>query len=113
MRDPGGLQPSPAAGVFVMLIVKTPVIPIFAMLIGSLMLALELPLPVVKGLGIHRSIVLRIVLLFFQAFLTVLFYQGVNAAIYSTVALICYTRAQLLGETMEEAKANRGKGGAA
>lgn len=113
MRDPGGLQPSPGAAVFITLIVKMPVIPIFAMLMGFVLLAIEFPLPFIKGTAVHRSIVLRMVLLFFQAFFTILFYQGTNAGIYSLVALGCYTRATLLGEKMEEAKANRGRGGAA
>lgn len=39
--------------------------------------------------------------------------QGTNAAIWSLIAIGCYTRAQILGETMPEAKENRGKGGRA
>jgi hypothetical protein len=113
MRDPGGLQPSAGAAVFVTMIVKIPVIPIFAIVIGAVMLMIDFPAPFIKGTAVHRSLVLRIVLLFFQAFFTILFYQGTNAGIYSLIALICYTRAQMLGETMEEAKGNRGKAGAA
>lgn len=64
-----------SSAIFVTLIVKTPIIPILSMLLGHLMLALEFPLPQLKGLAIHRSIVLRVVLLLFQTFLTVLFYQ--------------------------------------
>jgi hypothetical protein len=39
--------------------------------------------------------------------------QGTNAAIYSFIALLGYTRALTLGEKMVEAKDNRGKGGRA
>jgi hypothetical protein len=112
-RDPGGTQPSAGAAVFITMIVKIPVIPIFAMLIGFGLLTIEFPLSFVKGSAIHRSIVIRMVLLFFQAFLCLLYYQGTNAGIYSLIALFCYTRAQMRGESMEEAKENRGKAGAA
>ncbi|KAG6831826.1 hypothetical protein H0H87_003745 [Tephrocybe sp. NHM501043] len=77
------------------------------------MIALEFPLPPLKKFAIHRSIVLRIVLLLFQSFLAILFYQGTNAAIWSFIAAMCYTRAQILGETMVVAKENRGKDGGA
>ncbi|KAL0956340.1 hypothetical protein HGRIS_002490 [Hohenbuehelia grisea] len=112
-RDPGGIQPGPNSAIFIMLIVKAPVIQILSMILGLFLLALEFPLPPLKGLALHRSIVLRIVLLLFQVFLNILYYQGTNAAIWSLIAAICYTRAQMLGETMAEAKNNRGKGGSA
>jgi len=111
LRDPGGLQPSPSAAIFVTLIVKAPIIQIIAMAIGYFMIALEFPVPLLKPLGIHRSPVLRIVLLLFQAFLTVLYYQGTNAALWSLIAAMCYGRAIALGEEMAEAKENRGKAG--
>ncbi|KAF5380466.1 hypothetical protein D9615_004623 [Tricholomella constricta] len=107
LRDPGGFH----AAIFISIIVKVPVVQILTMLLGMFIIALEFPLPQLKSLAIHRSIVLRIVLLLFQTFLTILFYQGTNAAIWSFMAAICYTRAQLLGETMAEAKGNRGKAG--
>ncbi|KAJ3827293.1 hypothetical protein F5880DRAFT_1538483 [Lentinula raphanica] len=114
LRDPGGLQPAPGAAVFITLIVKAPIIQILAMVLGMMMVALEYPLPVVKArLAVYRSFVVRIVLLFFQSFLCILYYQGTNASLWSLIAIGCYTRAQLLGEVMEEAKGNRGKGGQA
>jgi len=117
MRDPGGIQPAPGASVFITLIVKAPIIQIFAMILGLLMIALEYPLQLeyspVRTLPIYRSFVPRIVLLIFQAFLCILYYQGTNAAIWSLIAIGCYTRAQILGEIMPEAKENRGKGGRA
>lgn len=144
IRDPGGLQcvssslayrvlsvyrPTPGAAVFITLIVKAPIIQILTMPVAIMIILLEYPLPQLKAMAIHRSFVLRIVLLFFQAFLTILFYQvkhlissvqtaliisqGTNSAIWSLIAIFCYTRATLLGEVMEEAKANRGKGGQA
>jgi hypothetical protein len=109
LRDPGGLQPSPKVAVFITLIVHAPIIQTFTMLMALFILALEFPIPQAKGLAIHRSIVFRIVLLVFQASVAILFYQGTNAAIWSLIAAGCYTRAHLLGEKMEEAKANKGK----
>lgn len=35
--------------------------------------------------------------------------QGTNGAFWSLIAVMAYTRAQVLGETMEEAKNNRGR----
>jgi len=113
VRDPGGVQAPPASAVFITLIVKTPVIQSFAMVLGLLILAIEFPIPPVKPLAIHRSFALKIVLLLFQTFLCILYYQGTNAAVYSFIAALCYTRAQLNGETMEEAKENRGSKGSA
>jgi len=113
MRDPGGIQPANQDAFFITIIVKAPIIQIITMLIAFFMLALEFPLPQLKGLAIHRSIPFRIVMLFFQAFFCILFYQGTNGAIWSLTAAACYTRAQLLGETMAVAKDNRGKGGRA
>jgi len=109
VHKPGGIQPSPNVDLFITLIVRAPVIQIFAMIVGLIIIALEYPLPFIKGRAIHRSIILRIVMLVFQTSLCILFYQGTNAAIWSLIAAGCYTRAQVLGEVMEEAMANKGK----
>ncbi|KAG6850950.1 hypothetical protein H0H93_005819 [Arthromyces matolae] len=109
LRDPGGIQPGPNAAVFVTIIVKAPIIQIISMMLGMFIIALEFPLPLLKKYAIHRSIVFRIVLLLFQTFLAILYYQGTNAAIWSFIAAVCYIRAQFLGETMAEAKENKGK----
>lgn len=113
LRDPGGLQPSPNVKGFITLIVKAPVIQIFAMLLGFAILALECPLPQIKKNKIYRSLIIRIVALFFQSFLAILFYQGTNGALWSLIAAGAYGRAVALGEKMEEAKQNRGMGGSA
>jgi vacuolar-type H+-ATPase subunit I/STV1 len=109
IRTPGGIQPSPNVALFVTLIVRAPVIQIFTMIVAFIILAIEFPLPFIKGRAIHRSIPLRIVMLVFQASLAILFYQGTNCAIWSLIAAGCYGRAQALGEIMEDAKANKGK----
>jgi len=108
-----GIIPGPNAAVFEAIIVKAPIVQILAMVLAIFMVSLEYPLPFMKSLPIYRSLILRVVLLLLQAFLTILFYQGTNAALWSTIALGAYTRAQMKGETMEEAKENRGRTGAA
>jgi len=84
-----------------------------AAIVALINLSIENPLPLLKGSSIQRSLVLRIVILVFQVLFTVLFYQGTNAALWSLIAIFCYVRALALGEKMEEAKDNRGKGGRA
>jgi len=113
LRDPGGLQPSPNAAAFITLIVKAPIVQIFAMLMGLSILALECPLSCIQNTRIHRSIALRIIMLLFQASLAILFYQGTNGALWSLIAAGGYARSLILDEQMLEAKENRGKGGRA
>ncbi|THH09388.1 hypothetical protein EW145_g2042 [Phellinidium pouzarii] len=107
LRDPGGLQPAKSASFFIAIIVKAPILQVLSMILGAALIALEWPLPVLKKLAIHRSLVLRPVLLLILALITILFYQGTNVALYSFVAAMAYGRAMALGEKMEEAKENR------
>ncbi|KDQ57650.1 hypothetical protein JAAARDRAFT_270990 [Jaapia argillacea MUCL 33604] len=113
VRDPGGIQPAPQAAFFIAVIVKAPVVPIISMLLGMFIVALEFPGPQLKGMAIQRSFIFKTVMLIIQAFFAVLFYQGTNGALWSLIAAMCYTRAIMLGETMAEAKENRGKAGEA
>jgi hypothetical protein len=113
LRDPGGLQAPASSAIFITLIVKVPVIQLLTMVTAFGMLALEFPLPLLRGTVLHRSIVLRIVLLVMQASMAIIFYQGTNGALWSLIAAGCYTRAQVLGETMADAKNNKGKSGQA
>jgi len=113
LRDPGGLQPAKSDAIFITLIVKMPVIPIVTAIIALVNLAIEEPLPLLKGSSIQRSLVLRVVVLLFQTLFAVLFYQGTNAALWGLIAMVCYIRAITLGEKMAEAKDNRGKDGRA
>ncbi|KAF9227360.1 hypothetical protein BS17DRAFT_695358 [Gyrodon lividus] len=113
LRNPGGLQPSPKVQVFITLIVKFPVVQILTMILGFLIIALEYPLSIFKGSALHRSLPLRIVLLTFQSFLAVLFYQGTNASLWSLIATVFYVRALTLGERIAGAKADRGRVGQA
>jgi len=113
LRDPGGLQAPPRAAFFVTVIVKIPLVQIMAMILGFVLLAVEWPLPLLKRTSIYRSLVVRVMLLFFQTFLGVLYYQGTNAALWSLIAIFCYTRAIAKEETMAEAKENKGTVGLA
>lgn len=109
LRDPGGMQAPASASLFVTIVVKIPLIPINTMISAMFLLALEWPLPFLKGRAIYRSFIVRIIMLVNQAATAILFYQGTNAAIWSLIAALAYTRAQSLGEEMEEAKGNRGR----
>jgi len=113
LRAPGGLQPSPGIAIFIGIIVKVPVIQLMTMFMGMGMVALEFPAPFLKGSSLQRNLTAKVVLLIMQAANAIMFYQGTNGAIYSLVAAIGYTRAIVLGEAMEEAKNNRGRGGKA
>jgi len=108
-RNPGGIQPAKQDAFFISIIVKAPVIPIISLLLGLVILALEYPAPFIKGTSAYRSMVIRIVLLVFQVFFAILFYQGTNGAIWSLAAIFGYTRAMILGEVMEEAKDNKAR----
>jgi len=68
LRNPGGLQPAKQDAFFIDIIVKAPVIPIFSIILGLVITALEYPAPFMKGLAAQRSLVCKVVLLFFQAF---------------------------------------------
>jgi len=113
VRIPGGIQPSPQAAGFITVIVKAPIIQILTMITAVAIIALEFPLPQLKGTTLHRSFVVRIIALTLQALFAILFYQGTNGALWSLIAGGCYTRAQVLGETMPEARDNKGRGGRA
>jgi len=113
LRDPGGLQPAPSAAIFITLIVKAPIIPIINAVVALFLLSVEFPLAPLKSMSITRSPPLKLVILVFQAFFSILYYQGTNAALWSLIAIFCYMRSIALGEKVEEAKANRGQGGRA
>lgn len=96
-RNPGGLQcvlifllslsflnlflssflPRPANqdAFFIDIMVKTPVIQTISILIGLTILALEYPAPFMKGTAMHRNLITRVVLLVFQIFFAIMFYQ--------------------------------------
>jgi len=67
-RNPGGIQPAKQDAFFISIIVKAPVIPILSLLLGLSILALEYPAPFMKGTAAYRSMVVKVVLLFFPSF---------------------------------------------
>jgi len=113
IRNPGGLQPAAQDAFFITIIVKIPLVPIISMIMGMLMIALDYPAPFLRGTPVHRSLIVRVVGLIMQAFFAIMFYQGTNGAIWSLIAAGCYGRAIFLGETMKEAKDNKGSSGGA
>ena len=60
---------------FITLIVKAPVIQVISIVLAGFIIALEFPIPYLKGTKIHRTIALRIPLLLVQVLFAVLFYQ--------------------------------------
>jgi len=109
LRNPGGLQPAKQDAFFIDIIVKAPVIPIMSIILGLVITALEYPAPFMKGLSAQRSLICKVVLLLFQAFFAIFFYQGTNGAIWSLVAILGYSRAMMLGEVMEGAENNKAR----
>ncbi|KAI0254040.1 hypothetical protein BJV78DRAFT_1122061 [Lactifluus subvellereus] len=108
-RNPGGIQPAKQDALFINITVKAPVIQIFAIILGLVILAVEYPAPFIKGTAVHRNLITRVILLLFQVLLAFLFYQGTNGAIWSLVAILGYSRAIMLGEVMKNAKDNHGR----
>jgi len=108
-RNPGGIQPANQDAFFTTIMVKAPVIQIISILLALVIVAFEYPAPFLKGTSAHRSLITRVILLVFQIFFAIMFYQGTNGAIWSLVALIGYSRAMMLGEVMKEPMGNKGK----
>jgi len=96
---------------FIMAIIEAPIVQVISIVLAGFIIALEFPLPFLKGTKVHRTIALRVPLLLVQAFFAVLFYQGTNGAIWSFIAAACYTRSVMLGEEMKEVKENKSRHG--
>lgn len=78
-------RPADNVAVFIDIIVKAPIVQILSMLLGFGILALEYPAPFLKGTSLHRSLVVRIVVLMLQAFLAILYYQVRSDAPYQFI----------------------------
>jgi len=112
VRTPGGIQPSNQDAFFSDIIIRAPVVQLLVIFSGIAYIAFEYPLiPGIKKTSIYRSLVLRAVWLLIHGILSVLFYQGTNAALWSFISSFAYARAIMKGEYIKEAKENRGKGG--
>jgi ATP adenylyltransferase len=68
-------RPANQDAFFIDIIVKAPIIPIFSIILGLVIVAFEYPAPFMKGIAAQRSLISRVVLLFFQAFFAIFFYQ--------------------------------------
>lgn len=55
--------------------VKVPVIQMISILLGITIVAFEYPAPFLKGTAAHRNLITRVVLLVFQIFFAIMFYQ--------------------------------------
>ena len=62
------------------------------------MVALEWPLPLLAGSGMHRSLEFRLAMLPLTALAAALIYQGTNAALYYLIGMIVYFWAYSEGE---------------
>ncbi|KAH9176350.1 hypothetical protein EDB89DRAFT_2126767 [Lactarius sanguifluus] len=74
-RNPGGIQPAKQDAFFIAIMVKAPVIQIISILLGLVVLTFEYPAPFMRGTAVHRSLVTRVVLLTFQIFFAIMYYQ--------------------------------------
>jgi hypothetical protein len=106
----GGHNLTPAAKPFAAVIVTVPLIQIFMMLFGIFTVCLEYPIPQMKNLSIQRNFGLKAFLLFIQAFIGILSYQGTNGAVWAFIGAIGYARAAFKGEVREEDKIISGGG---
>jgi len=103
--------PSPAFAGIDSVIVTIPLIQIISMVMGLGTLAFEYPIPGVKGTFLERNFMFKAVWLVFQATVSLLFYQGTNASLWSLIAAGGYAMAVSKDEMMAEAKEQRGRGG--
>ncbi|KAM0745847.1 hypothetical protein T439DRAFT_319673 [Meredithblackwellia eburnea MCA 4105] len=110
---PNGLIPPPQATFFVAVIVKVPIVQILNIVFGVMVLALELPLPLIEGTSIHRSFIFRVVFYLMCGVIATLVYQSVDAALFYAITSAVYMKAISLGEEMKSAKDNRGMVGMA
>ncbi len=72
------------------LVKPVPVLQAVNLLAGLAMLALELPLDLVKGSSIHRSIPFRLAVLPLMTLPGILLYQTTNAVLYYLIAEVIY-----------------------
>lgn len=75
-----------------------PILQIINMVLGILMFAWELPLGVIAGTAMHRSIAARLVVLPLFILPSILIYQGTNPALYYATGMGVYLWAYSEGE---------------
>jgi hypothetical protein len=75
-----------------------PILQVVNLVFGVVMFAMEWPLPLIAGTGLHRSLEFRLAFLPLTALAAALIYQGTNAAIYYVVGILVYFWAYSEGE---------------
>lgn len=68
-------RPANQDAIFITMMVKAPVIQIISILLGLVIVAFEYPAPFLKGTAAHRNLITRVVMLVFQIFFAIMFYQ--------------------------------------
>jgi len=98
---PNGLIAPPSSTIFITLIVKMPVLQIFAIISALLILASGWPVPLLKRTFLHRSFVFKIALHVWAGFIAMLIYQTFDATFVSFLAAGIYSAALKKGEVVK------------
>ncbi|KAG6010650.1 hypothetical protein E4U21_005148 [Claviceps maximensis] len=75
-----------------------PILQTINLFLGLGMLALEWPLSIIAGSGLHRSLEFRLTVLPLTALMSILMYQSTNSAIYYVIGMVVYFWAYSEGE---------------
>jgi hypothetical protein len=68
------------------------------LILGFSGIAMEYPLPLIAGTGLHRSIEARLVMYPLSALCALLIYQGTNSGLYYIIGMMAYFWAYSEGE---------------
>jgi hypothetical protein len=77
-----------------------PVLQIMNLILGFSGIAMEYPLPLIAGTGLHRSIEARLVMYPLSALCALLIYQGTNSGLYYIIGMMAYFWAYSEGEVV-------------
>ena len=78
-----------------------PVLQIINLILGFTGIAMEYPLPLIAGTGLHRSIEARLVMYPLSALCALLIYQGTNSGLYYIIGMMAYFWAYSEGEVSQ------------
>jgi hypothetical protein len=70
------------------------------LILGFSGIAMEYPLPLIAGTGLHRSIEARLVMYPLSALCALLIYQGTNSGLYYIIGMMAYFWAYSEGEVV-------------
>jgi hypothetical protein len=74
---------------------------IINLILGFSGIAMEYPLPLIAGTGLHRSIEARLVMYPLSALCALLIYQGTNSGLYYIIGMMAYFWAYSEGEVSQ------------